>query len=389
MKTIKSKKTTVAMLIAIVLFLSARSAFAYPPENAAVLYFQACILYEVDSGMNKMLNDMRGDRLEPNEEIREFLKTNRRAIDFVLDASEVRDCDWGLDYSQGCEVLAPPFSKFRNLTFLVAADAKVLAWQGDHKTALGRCLSLKKMSRHVNERLIISYLVGVAIDAVANRSIVDILSDMPQDIETLTWFKTQLVQIENRPLLAKPALRGEHESGIICMSPERIAGVVHAGLDDGAFRQKILQRVRAADKQFFDRNKQYWNNYMTEIITAFDLPYLQGYPKLARLGAKPSEEFSKNPDATLTVALAPAWQRIYTLAVRLQTHTNAIKAAIEVYLINARTGALPDALLDGLPGDLFSGKDFEYEKTGDGFILRCRAKDLDKDEIHQYEFKTR
>jgi len=40
------------------------------------------------------------------------------------------------------------------------------------------------------------------------------------------------------------------------------------------------------------------------------------------------------------------------------------------------------------PKDLFSGKDFEYEKTKDGFVFRCRGKDLFKDEIHEYEFKV-
>jgi len=44
---------------------------------------------------------------------------------------------------------------------------------------------------------------------------------------------------------------------------------------------------------------------------------------------------------------------------------------------------------EGLPKDLFSGKDFRYEKTADGFTLRCRGKDLDKNETYQYEFKVK
>ena len=32
-------------------------------------------------------------------------------------------------------------------------------------------------------------------------------------------------------------------------------------------------------------------------------------------------------------------------------------------------------------------KDFKYEKTKAGFILHCPDKDLNKDEINQYEFK--
>jgi hypothetical protein len=46
-----------------------------------------------------------------------------------------------------------------------------------------------------------------------------------------------------------------------------------------------------------------------------------------------------------------------------------------------------DALPAGLPKDAFSGKDFKYEKTKDGFVLRCRGRDLGKDKLYQYEFK--
>jgi hypothetical protein len=65
-----------------------------------------------------------------------------------------------------------------------------------------------------------------------------------------------------------------------------------------------------------------------------------------------------------------------------------VRAAVELYVANEKTGRLPETLPAGLPKDLFSGEDFEYKKTEAGFMLRCRGKDLDKDEIHQYEFKV-
>ncbi len=55
-------------------------------------------------------------------------------------------------------------------------------------------------------------------------------------------------------------------------------------------------------------------------------------------------------------------------------------------LSRAKTGQLPDALPPGLPNDAFSGKDFEYAKTKDGFTLRCPGTDLD---VYRYEFKLR
>jgi hypothetical protein len=101
------------------------------------------------------------------------------------------------------------------------------------------------------------------------------------------------------------------------------------------------------------------------------------------------EDVKDDPDLFLTELLEPAVDRIFTLTTRFKTHNNAIKTAIELYLIKAKTGKLPDELPSGLPKDLFSGKDFEYEKTADGFILRCQGKDLGKDETYEYEFKVK
>lgn len=394
MKTIESKRTTAAILAAMVLFVSTRSAFAYPPENAAVLYYQACMLYEVDAEMSDMLNDLRRGKIEPNERIREFLKQNQRIINFVLDASEVKDCDWGIDYSQGPDALMPPLSQFRRLSFLTFADAKVLAHGGEYKAAFGRCISIYKMARHINERLIISYLIGIGLSGATNSCISQILSDMPQDIETLTWLRSQLVQIDSQPLLVKPALRGERESGIICMSPENIGNTIHSGSYNRAFKEikeieelkKIL--VTVVDEQFIDRNKEYWNNYMDSIGAAFDLPYPQGYAKLKKMDEELTRDFEKNPDATLTVSLAPPWHKIYIQSIALGTHFNAIRAAIEIYILKAGAGKLPDTLPAGLPVDLFSDKSFQYEKTAAGFILRCRGKDS-RDRINEYEFKVK
>ena len=80
--------------------------------------------------------------------------------------------------------------------------------------------------------------------------------------------------------------------------------------------------------------------------------------------------------------------KLHSLDVRAGTHFNALKAALDIYIIKAKTGRLPNALPAGLPKDLFSGKDFEYAKTKEGFVLSCQGKDLDKDEFDQYEFKV-
>jgi hypothetical protein len=77
------------------------------------------------------------------------------------------------------------------------------------------------------------------------------------------------------------------------------------------------------------------------------------------------------------------------LDLKARTQFNAVKTALELYIVKAKTGQLPDALIDNMPRDLFSGEDFKYEKTKDGFVLRCQGKDLSKDEIYEYKFKVK
>ncbi|GAI97930.1 unnamed protein product, partial [marine sediment metagenome] len=91
----------------------------------------------------------------------------------------------------------------------------------------------------------------------------------------------------------------------------------------------------------------------------------------------------------LTVALVPAVGKLYGQGVRVETFSNAVRTAVEIYIVKAKTGRLPDELPAGLPKDLFSSKPFQYEKTVEGFILHCQGRDLLKDTIHQYEFKIK
>ncbi len=74
--------------------------------------------------------------------------------------------------------------------------------------------------------------------------------------------------------------------------------------------------------------------------------------------------------------------------VRHTAQINSIKAAVDVYLVLAKTGQLPEKLPDHLPKDPYSSKDFEYETTKEGFVLRCRVKPIDEREVRQYEFKV-
>ena len=132
---------------------------------------------------------------------------------------------------------------------------------------------------------------------------------------------------------------------------------------------------------------------MSPIQAAFEMPYEDAVVEIQRLDKKWADEFDSNADATLTACLAPNFSRVYDFShiylqsMRLRAQSNAIRAAVAVYLSRVRTGRLPETLPESTPGDPFSGKPFAYEKAHDHFILRSGAReDPKRPGANQYEF---
>jgi hypothetical protein len=227
---------------------------------------------------------------------------------------------------------------------------------------------------------------------VANRTIQDILVGISGETETLNQLKIQLSRIQD----ASPSLQyAITQEGQVCAASiwkEKaydIVRVMPQG-DKGLDTTPASARILAGDEAFFERNRAHWSDAIAAIVAVLDseLPYPQMYTKLDESVAQMTRSSEDNPDATFTGLLLPAVSRIYLLTTRLQAHFNALRAATDLYTIQAQTGRLPEALPADAPGDPFSGKAFLYEKAEDHFTLRCREKEgPEKAEANQYEFK--
>jgi hypothetical protein len=379
-----------ALLFAATVALSASSALAYPPDNAAVLYYRAFMLYEAEDKIKSTLDDYRQGRIGWNEEIERYLAKNAPIINMVLDATHIDHCDWGLDYSQGTEVLLPPHHKAREIFFLIAAEATRQADTGHPRQALERCVCMYRLANHLNARPLICYLVATAITAATNKCVVRFLSEMPPDAGILTWLRDELAALDKEPFSVYPCLDWKREAGIISMSPERIGAVVQDGLDEGNVKKQVQERIRTADPQFYARNILYWNSFMDRVQAAFLQPYETARAQIQQLDKQLVEDFDRNPDATLAMCVAPTFSTIHMLSVRLQAQSNALRAALGVYLSQAQTGRLPETLPESAPGDPFSGKPLQYEKANDQFVLRWQDRvNSEKAGANQYEFKIK
>ena len=410
-------------LIISVLFticLPGRLVMAQTTDNAALLYYQAFMLY-TDPGeeIRVKLNDIVRGRAEPDEQVEQYIEGQQYIINTVVTAADIKNCDWGIDYSVGLELKLPYIQNIRPVAWLVINDAKILAKHGQYEKALQRCLTIHKMARHVAKGQLISVLVGGSLVEMANNCIRDILSEMPLDVTILEQLKTELAKINKEPFRLSESLKLEYVQIEPELTIDRIQKLIDIFRepvtvlkssnytpkplteDEKKQREKqrekqrkieeiINERLSNIDEEFIEGNKQYLKKlYLEDVPAAFELNYEQAYKKIIEIEQRTKNDLMTNPDATLEALVNPPYKTIYSKITVNNNFTNALRAAIEIYIRKAETGQLPDELPVGLPKDLFSGKDFKYEKTDEGFILRCQGKDIEKDKIHEYEFKVK
>lgn len=361
---------------------------AQQPDNAATLYRQALRLYErPDSNTNRAVTQFRNGEIGTNNGIIRYIEQNRPVIDILVKAADITECDWGDDPATANA------TGLRQLSGLLAAEAGRLADQGDPKAAFDQCTTLHKMAIHACGETLVNYLVGLAIEGVANTATVQVLGLVRPDAETLTQLKSDLVQTNERfPSLSTnlkrevqaTAAKMTRESTLATLRQAREAGVSIA--DDS-----VTTRLGQGDEAFYNRNREFYLSMMETVTSLLEAntPYAQTCESIDSLGERLGKQMRNNPDATLaSLALSPtSVRRPYQLAVRRQTNVNALQAAIDVYIALAQTGRLPEALPATCPPDLFSGKPFIYTKTPDGFTLHCQSRESADREPEEYEFK--
>lgn len=394
------KTIHITMLLIVTILLSPlASAGEYPPKNAAVIYYKAMYGYPPQDGSADKLRDVTDDA-ELSEEIIRHVSEYQNVVRDLVTAAKIDYCDWGNDYSQGFNLVLTGLSDLKWFTRLLMADAKIHASKGNYDMAMDRCITIQKLASHVSDETIISALVAISINAIADKGITQILDEMPEDKATLLKLKKHLDGGEDRVAMVKASFYGEKMYMMLPHldrdSPVRLTSemvkefVVDDFPVDDPVLEELFSRLDAGDQELYDSIKAYWCGVMDEEIAAFDLPYNKAYKKLDKeIPDKVTADAKKRPEAFMAAICIPAVGKVYSLAVRSQASLNSLRAAVDVYLVKATTGKLPAKLSPASPKDLFSDKPFIYEKTGEGFILRCRGKDLNKNVTHEYTFKVK
>lgn len=362
------------------------------PDNAALLYYQAFLLRpELD--FDTFLHfDSVLDGAQPDEKVREYLDMvqTRETLRIAAAATRIPHCSWGIMRSQGIYnlTLSIIMLQWRQIAFLLEVDARTLAVDGEYRAALDRCLSIRRLSQHIADEATLGYLVSMPLHGRAFRCIQYVLSSMSPDQDTLTWLQSQISTVQGAPPSPGRALEITLEDALRFLSehPEILEmwrENVSEHIEDENARQEILSLT---DDELLEQAKELYNKFLSSAnrVIGGDMPYQQKYLVLQELE---DELGVGNPIVgILGLHVLSNVVEQHDIYIRGIANFNAIRAAIEIYLVKAETGQLPETLPANLPEDPFSGQDFEYEVTSQGFVLRCREKEIGQDRILEFEF---
>lgn len=153
--------------------------------NAALQYHAAWMLLEPVLDYNEFTSDEL-DALDEGilpERYAELLESNQAYIELLIDASRLEECDFGLNYEQGIEMLIPQLAVMRSSAKLLVNDARRLR-NTDTDAVAERLAATIRIGEHASQtRTVIGSLVGVAIADLARSETTKLLDENRMNVE--------------------------------------------------------------------------------------------------------------------------------------------------------------------------------------------------------------
>jgi hypothetical protein len=393
------------------------------PDNAALLYYQAIALWSdlrssyVDRESTQEPNDRSDtepntaepeldramaalEQMEREQEEQGRDPSWQRKRDLTLElieaASRIRHCNWGIYHSKGWNLI--PVATLRHIALLLEDDAKDLVAAGDYREALELCLTIRRFARHLGDETITLHGMSLSADGVAFRGIREVLNAMPPDVEVLTWLKDEPAMSWGTPVSFVRMLDMHLRRAVqrIDRSPKTVARIRNrwigeAGANRGKEGEEKLRSI--TDETLISEVRKIASSVFADFLDSLDKvlernkPYDRTYVEIDLLTHKLLVHDLIEPLYDITCVMITT--DFYRISVSHRARMNALKAAIEIYLVKAKTGELPDEIPQGLPKDPYTCLDFGYEIIDGGFALRCGGKQFQRERLRRtLEFRV-
>ena len=366
------------------------------PGNAALLYYQAFLLRpEPNEAISNKIHEV-AFGAEPDRQVRIYLGSCLDVIEVVEIASRMQQCTWGVWVKP---VLPPSRGALRREIYsiydILLMDARTLAADGHYRVALERCLTALRIARHIREDPEL-YIFSLLFERYALRMVRYVLGVIPPDADILTWFRGQLGVVLGAPPSYAKRLQELVKAYLedIRTYPTRRSMLTNLLVGLAEDEQAKESTRNLTDEQLLLRISRGLQSFLDSIFLILDseIAYEQKLAYMQRIISKLTEADDTDPvikGILIIINMKEMINRQYPAYVEHQAYINGVKAAVEVYLIVAKTGQLPEKLPDGLPKDPSTGRDFIYEITDEGFALRCQDEKFLSRQSEKLEFKIK
>lgn len=384
------------------------------PDNAALLYYRALAHRpEADPCTAEGLRVvMQGG--QPDDRVRSYLGRCLPTIELAQLAGQITDCDWGFQYCRRPNQVMDTLMLLRQLAFLLDVHVRTLATDGHYRAAFENCLVNRRLAHHMGDDFWMLYLVSRSVDTLAIFSMRTIVANMPADVNTLTWLREQLTIVEGTPARPRMALEKWYDLEVREWDAYRgdrpfDRAWVLAQINDEDDRQEamaltdeqLLVRFLSEQRNLYGRAngltfpdgllvraRAGYDEFIDSAVAVMesDASYEQKQAQLDGLKREFYERVKRHEPVALLRHQGIDVQRYHEFQVRDAMFLNLLKAAIEVLLVAAETRQAPEALPDGLSKDLFTGEDFQYERTETGFVLGIDPENLSRLRKRRFEF---
>ena len=367
--------------------------------NAAPLYEKAVELY--GKPPKNVIELLRKEYHDTNDTEKQFMQkwlTENEEVFELLIASTQKPYYWqkykGEESEGVISVLMPHLAGFRRLAYALRWRAQLQAEQGRYEDAFSDMKVCYRLGQHLRgDKFLIEQLVGIATEALAVRTVRDILSEYEVDSATLAGLQKDFEELtadEDFVISLEVEKLSMYDETQRCFTDDRIAGGhlcfsrkgitrFHgiAGLSGGGLISKDPLKL-PFHILFTHPNKQETRE-MVEHLYAFSAKIAGRTPAQIRAeGINVDEEAEKIIKGNILLEiLIPAIGRVIEISYRLPTDVNATLTIIALLRYREDAGSYPEELdglitagyLKELPMDSFSDKPLVYRKTDDDFTL--------------------
>jgi hypothetical protein len=185
-------------------------------DNAAPLHLQAAAAIAADTGFSAEDSPLFVERQDiMRDEVTDFLARHAATLDLVRRAADRDTCRFTRDWTRpSIDLLLPEILDLRNEGRLVALAARRAAAEGRHADALADIARIQRLGRHAaSEPILISYLVGIALERVALIELVELLPRL-RAADAPLLDSPAVRDLVTRTLDLLPALHGEEAFGL-------------------------------------------------------------------------------------------------------------------------------------------------------------------------------